>query len=423
MKIAIISLGDEVLQGETLDTNATYIAQQLKNNGFNPSIHLTLPDAEQPVIEQFNLLLLTYDLILVTGGLGPTKDDVTKKIVSQLFNMELVYIPKIAEYLTEKYQNLPIEITSQAVLPKNAKYFLNNFGTASGFVIKKEDCYTVFMPGVPPEMQPMLTSQILPYLKTIPKFSNLTATFSYKIILFNIFETKINKLLIDLQTRYTNFAFGLYPDLGILKVVLYAKNATVNDQAEQEIKIVAKQLEQKFSANFLPTNNSNLAGVIANYLTKNNLTLVLAESMTGGVLAARFTSQAGASKFLLGSIVSYSEQAKLAYLDIRPDNLVKYSAVSPEVSFDMAVNIKHKLKADFAISVTGYAGPDGGTEISPLGTAYVSIIDQHNKHYCYNFCSRNKTRTAVINRTCNLILAEFLKLTHEIISKTILCSK
>src|SRR5438876_866365 len=134
MKIAIISLGDELLHGATINTNAAFIASNLQASGLNPSVHLTLPDAEAPIVEYFDLLISRYDLILVTGGLGPTKDDITKNIISKIFNRELTYTPAIAEYLTKKYPNLSIGIESQASMPNGAKYFLNAFGTAPGFM-------------------------------------------------------------------------------------------------------------------------------------------------------------------------------------------------------------------------------------------------------------------------------------------------
>jgi nicotinamide-nucleotide amidase len=282
MKIAIISLGDELLLGATINTNAAFIASNLQINGLNPSLHLTLPDAEIPITEYFNLLISQYDLILVTGGLGPTKDDITKNIISKIFNRELTYIPAIAEYLTKKYPNLSIGLESQASIPKGAKYFLNSFGTAPGFMLENNGSYAAFMPGVPTEMQPMLTTQILPYLLSLKKFKTLSPVFNRTIVLFKIFETKINDFLVDLQNIYPNFSFGLYPDLGILKVVLYANSANVNIQAEQEITIVASKIQLEFAGYFLNTNNSNLAAVIAEYLTKHKLTLALAESITGG---------------------------------------------------------------------------------------------------------------------------------------------
>ena len=359
----ILTIGNEILQGYTVDLNSNHISKELTIRDINVTIQLTVPDVISKIKEKIDKFIIKdYDYIFITGGLGPTHDDVTKKALLELFGCKLFFLEDRDLKLEKKFnKQIP---KSQSKILEISKPIENNIGTALGMHIDFKKSKIIILPGVPSEMKQMLNSYFV--------LDNLLPNKEKNILTFNtfgIYETKLSDKMQNIINNYKNKVyFSFLPSYeGVRVRIKILENSNVNiDSLKNEIMTL-------LSKYIYSCDNVIIEEVILNLLIKNKLTLSLAESCTGGLISKSITDISGSSNYFIGSLVAYSNDIKSNFLDIPNSTIEKYGAVSSEVSKLMAINISKNFKSDIALSCTGISGPNGGTDKKPVGTVYISI--------------------------------------------------
>lgn len=359
----ILTIGDEILHGHTVDLNSNHISKELTIRDINVTIQLSVPDVRSKIKEKIHKFIIKdYDYIFVTGGLGPTHDDVTKKALLDLFDCKLSFLEDRHNKL-EKKNNKKIP-KSQSEILEISKSIENNIGTALGMYINFKKSKIIILPGVPSEMKRMLNSYF-DLNKLLPKKEKKTLTFNT----FGIYETKLSDKMENIIKNYKDEVyFSFLPSYdGVRLRIKILENSNVN------IDFLKKEIMTFLSKYAYSCDDVTIQEVILDLLIKNNLTLSLAESCTGGLISKSITDISGASNCFIGSLVAYSNDIKSNFLDIPNSIIEKYGAVSSEISELMAINISKNFKSDIALSCTGISGPNGGTHEKPVGTVYISI--------------------------------------------------
>ena len=378
--VEILSIGTELLLGNIVNTNARWISEELSKLGLNHFRQSTVGDNCDRIIRIIQEISKRSCLLITTGGLGPTPDDLTNEAIAQSFNAALFERPYLWSELKQKLSNSKLQDNSsslrkQCFFPKNAQIINNPRGTAPGMIWEPIKGFTILtFPGVPSEMKAMWEETALGFIKN--KFSDSSSFFSNTLKFSGIGESSIAEKINDLLTL-KNPTVAPYANLGEVKLRITAR-AKNEVEAKEIIKPVKEKLKKEFSKFIFGENHDTLPSVLINELAKRNETLVFAESCTGGLLSSSITSVSGSSQVFQGSIVSYSNELKNSLLNISEDKLKKYGAVSEEVCEAMAVNVKEKLGADWAIAISGIAGPKGGSKEKPVGLVYISISGPNN---------------------------------------------
>ena len=367
---SIITIGDEILVGQTIDTNSAWIAGQLRLIGIKVAEIISISDDAATIKEAIDRELTKSKIIFITGGLGPTQDDITKKTLVDYFNDTLVMNPRILEKVEAMFKsiNRPIlEVNrQQAMLPSKATIIENDLGTASGMWFTKGDQSILSFPGVPFEMKGLVLKAI-PLLQEkypVPAFYHKTIHFQ------GIGESQLAHEIETIETRCrTNgISVAYLPSPGIVKLRL---TGTLNQQAE--IEATLNELNTRFPEQAFGFEKDTLESVIGGILKKRNQTLGTVESCTGGAIAAQIVSIPGSSAYYKGSIVAYSYELKEDLVGVNPKTLLEFGAVSQQVIEQMASNGLKNLKTDYCIATSGIAGPDGGTDLKPVGTVWIAV--------------------------------------------------
>jgi len=372
--VEIITIGDEILIGQIVDTNSAWMGQELNKEGFRIFQITTVPDDEKQILEAVDLAFNRADIVLITGGLGPTKDDITKQTLCKYFQSKLVFNQGVIDTINELFVNRPNvlnELTyGQANVPEGATIIQNKRGTAPVTWFDKGEKVLVSMPGVPYEMKWIMSNEIMPRLKE--RFH--TPSLLHKTVLvYGIPESSLAIKLTDWENELPTFIKLAYlPSPGLVKLrmtgFLPDRNELVNAIGEQLVK-----LRLVLESAILAEEDIPVEVLIGNLLKEKHLMLATAESCTGGNIAHMITSVAGSSSYFKGGVIAYSNEVKQNLLDVSPSTLEEFGAVSQEVVEEMAKGVLVKFKADIAVSISGIAGPDGGTEEKPVGTVWISV--------------------------------------------------
>ncbi|HKL74475.1 MAG TPA: competence/damage-inducible protein A [Halanaerobiales bacterium] len=372
MKAEIISIGTEILLGDIVDTNSKYIAEHLKDLGYDIHYMTAVGDNQKRVINVLKRAIERSDLVITTGGLGPTEDDLTRQAIAKATDKNLYQdenlLNSIKEYFDQKNYNMTKNNYSQAFLPEGAKVIKNNWGTAPGILLKESDYMIISLPGVPSEMKKMFSNYIL---KELQKYSEKTIL-SKTLHFFGIGESTLETKLKNILENQNNPTLALLAGEGEVKLRITAKGENKN-KLKDMISKKEKLIRKKVGKYIYGVNNTDLAKEIYNILLKRKLTISLAESCTGGLISHRLTQIPGSSKVFKGSYVVYSNEAKINLLDIDREIIKKQGAVSKKTALMMAKNIKDKFGTNIGIGVTGIAGPGGGTADKPVGLVYIGI--------------------------------------------------
>lgn len=369
----IISIGDELLIGQVVNTNAPFIAEQLNLIGINVSRIITIADKSEDILQSLSESLLRSNIILLTGGLGPTKDDITKQTLCDFFNTKLIFNQISYENIQRFFQKRGIEVTEinrkQAEIPENCTPIQNILGTAPCMWFEQDGKILISLPGVPFEMKNLMNQEIIPRLKELSNGVIIHKT----ILTSGIGESFLSEKISDWEDNlpsYINLAY--LPQPGIIRLRLTAKG---NDEKflEQEIKNQISNLLPNIKDWFFGYDNDTIEKVIGEILIDKNLTISTAESCTGGYLAHLITSVSGSSSYYKGSVIAYSNKAKENILNVSSDDIAKYGAVSEIVVKQMAEGAKIKFNTDIAIATSGVAGPNGGTPEKPVGTIWIAL--------------------------------------------------
>jgi len=378
--VEILSIGTELLLGNIVNTNAQWISDQLSQLGLNHFRQSTVGDNCDRIIKVIQEISKRSNLLITTGGLGPTPDDLTNEAIAKSFNVTLFERPHLWDEIKQKLPNSKLEddsssLRKQCLFPKNAQIINNPRGTAPGMIWEPIKGFTILtFPGVPSEMKTMWEETACDFIKT--KFSDNYSFYSNTLKFAGIGESSVAEKIDDLL-NLKNPTVAPYANLGEVKLRITAR--AKNDlEAKNIIKPIKEKLKKDFSKFIFGEDNDTLPSVLIKELIKRNQTIVFAESCTGGLLSSSLTSISGSSQVFKGSIVSYSNELKNSLLNISEEKLTKYGAVSEEVCESMAINVREKLGADWAIAISGIAGPNGGSQDKPVGLVYISISGPNN---------------------------------------------
>lgn len=374
MNCIIVSIGDELLIGQTINTNAGWMGNELNKQGVEVTQVLTISDDFEAIKNALAYGEANADVVLITGGLGPTKDDITKKTFADYFNVPLVQdkaaLKNVISFF-EKYgrEILPVN-ELQALVPEGCEMLLNKKGTAPGMWMEQNNTIFVSMPGVPYEMKYLMEAEVIP--RIVERFE-LPFIVHETIMTQGLGESFIADRIEDIEDSLPDFIKLAYlPSPGIVKLRLSGRGS---DEAliKARIKEVFEQIAERIEGHVFSMEEADLHELLANTLIEKQYSLCTAESCTGGTIASVMTSLPGASQYFTGATVAYANAVKVNELNVAPSDLEKYGAVSEAVVKQMALGAKTKYNTDFAIATSGIAGPDGGTEEKPVGTVWIAI--------------------------------------------------
>jgi len=401
MMIEIISIGNELLQGTTLNTNSVEMSRILFDKGYRVERHTVVADQETAIVQTVQEALARSDVVLCTGGLGPTSDDMTRAAAARCFQSELQLNQGLLEELQMRYGKNVATLQNQATLPADAAVIPNPFGTASGFYFTHQQKLIFFMPGVPSEMRRLFSAHVLPVIEE--KFPAPDKNYREWLHFLPLFESDIDTALRILEKENSGIQCGVYPNLGKLSIFLSSPD-------KKTVEAVKNALLASFGDRAFYSKSGSIVEAVQALLVKRGETLATAESCTGGAIAAAITAKAGASAYYLGGFVSYSNILKEAMLGVSHETLEKKGAVSRETAEEMLNGLFSSTACDWAIAVTGIAGPSGGSDEKPRGTVWAAVGRRGEKAFIWQMRGHG-SREMVISYTVNLTLA---KLYHKI---------
>lgn len=374
MKVDIISIGDELLIGQVVNTNASWMAELLNDASYQIREIKTIADEEFAIKNALELAEQHADLVLVTGGLGPTKDDRTKDVICNYFDTELELHEETLNHVRNVFEKRGFELTElnrlQAMVPKVCTPIHNAMGTAPGMHFEKEKTHFVFMPGVPAEMKYIMKEFVIP---TFSKDSSNETVVQKTILTHGMGESFLSERIAKWEDDLpAHISLAYLPSPGRVRLRLRASGESRSD-LHRELGEINYQLHLLIPELIYGYDEETMEGVVGEMLKELNLTIATAESCTGGLLGNKLTSIAGSSAYFTGGIIAYSNQVKAEQLGVDANVIEKQGAVSEEVVRQMAEGVRKKLGTDYALSTSGIAGPDGGTEEKPVGTVWVGL--------------------------------------------------
>ncbi len=373
MKAELISIGDELLIGQTVNTNAAWLGKELSFRGVQVCNGVTISDKKEVILDALDVAVKRADLVIITGGLGPTKDDITKHTLCEYFEKELEINKEVLDRVEAffKQRNRPmLEVNvQQAALPIGTEVLHNYHGTASGMWFEKSGVIVISLPGVPYEMKGIMMDEVFPRLQD--QFG-LSSIYHKTIHFQGIGESFLADQIQDWESSVRDEGLGLayLPSPGIVKLRLTSLKGEVDAEKMDEY---FDTLKKQFPINYFGEGEITINEVVADLLINNNKTVGTVESCTGGNLAASFVSLAGSSSYYKGSFLTYSNELKELLVGVSGKNLATKGAVSEEVVIEMAEKGRLKLGVDFCIATSGIAGPDGGTEEKSVGTVWIAL--------------------------------------------------
>lgn len=399
-KVSIISIGDELLIGQTINTNAAYIGEKLTSIGYEVIRNFTVGDNKEDIIQTLSDAELISDFIFITGGLGPTHDDITRTCIIEYFKTDLVFDEQTFERIKKLFERRKIQMPEinreQAMVPRIARVIPNDYGTAPGYDITKDGKRFFVMPGVPYEMRGMMENTILPDLKKYIQSKNIF--YNQKILYTTgIPESALYSRLEDLKPLFNEVKVAFLPSQFGVKIRLSMRSN--NEQLNLEkIKSLEEKIRERVGEFIYTDEDLSLEEVIGKILTEKKLKIAVAESCTGGLICNRITNIPGSSNYFERGVVSYSNEAKIQILGVNPETIKNFGAVSEQTAIEMARGVRKISNADIGISTTGIMGPTGATETKPVGLVYIGYSDGEKEFAKqFNFADnrvRNKERTS-----------------------------
>ena len=383
MRVELVSVGTELLLGDIVNTNTAYLSKELAALGIGVFRQTTVGDNRERLLKTLESAFLENDTVIITGGLGPTDDDITKECAAEYFGREFYFHEyswvKILERLTRSGRNIITENNKkQAMIPEGAIVLENYCGTAPGIIIEENNKRIVLLPGPPREMRDMFEKSVKPYLE---KFSSKQFISKY-VRFYGIGESLLETKIKDIMDNQTNPTLALYAKTGEVLLRITASG----DNKEECKDLIRKQLDEieKRVGEYIylvgdediSSTQTEMNTVVANLLIENKFTISIAESLTGGKISSMLVEKSGISEALLEGVVCYSNKSKINTLGVREETLEKFGAVSEEVAKEMVLGVAKRLGADFAVATTGIAGPNSDENGKPVGLAYIGIYAQ-----------------------------------------------
>ena len=407
MRAEIITIGDELLIGQVVDTNSAWMAQQLNEQGIELYQITSVHDDRNHIIAALNEAFSRADIVLTTGGLGPTKDDITKHVLCDYFGTHLIEDSRVRAHIHDLYKDRPDVLNrltaTQWLVPETAEILPNRVGSAPLMIFHKEDKLLACMPGVPYEMQIAMEEQILPYI------GRTTATILHKTLqVTGIAESSLAILLEDFENMMPNTLHLAYlPKDGIIRLRL----SSYGELTEKEIEHYFEELKQLVRDYLIAETDEPIEVIVGNLLKARHQTIATAESCTGGKLASLLNKHAGSSAFYFGSIISYDNSVKEHLLNVPSEMIKTHGVVNEEVVCEMANNVRKQISADFAIATSGIAGPSGGSKEKPVGTVWIAwATPKGTTAECFHL---GKLREQITDRACAKALVGLLKILNK----------
>ncbi len=412
MKVEIISIGDELLIGQTVNTNATWLGTEFSLRGGSVNHTTVIRDVKEDILEAVDQAFSRVDVIVMTGGLGPTKDDITKHTLCEYFDTELVLnediLARVRGFFEARGREMLDVNVKQAEMPKLAKVLRNDMGTASGMWFESNDKVLISLPGVPYEMKHLMTERAFPMLE---EQFEMEAMYHQTIQTQGIGESYLAERIEDIETDVRNNGFGLayLPSASQVRLRISSERSKLN---EEKIESYLSQIEKRLPQYVYGREHDRLSAIIGNWLIKNKKTIGTVESCTGGAIASEIVSVSGSSEYFMGSMVTYSYGLKSKLVGVNMTDIEEQGAVSETVVLQMAEGGRSALDVDYCIAASGIAGPNGGTEDKPVGTVWIGIAGP-NGAFAKKFLfgdqrDRNIERTVLT--ALNLLRCEVLKI-------------
>ena len=398
MNASIVTIGDEILIGQIVDTNSASIARHLNGIGITIAEKLSIGDGAEVITSTLERLISSSEVIILTGGLGPTKDDITKHTLAAYFNSQLVYNETEAEHIRSLLARRGIEFTElnrgQAMVPECCTVLHNGYGTAPGMWFEcPNGTIVISLPGVPFEMEHLMEDEVLPRLKE--RF-DLQSIVHRTLITRGIAESILAERIAvweDALPDYLHLAYLPAPNVVRLRLSAYDVD---RESAEATIDRYFEELHSILGDNIVGFEGATVEQHIHRILTERGQKLAVAESCTGGAIASKFTAMAGASAYFMAGVVSYSNEAKRDILGVRMEDIECFGAVSEVVALEMAEGVRRVSGADYAIATTGIAGPGGGSKQKPVGTVWMAVATPHGSYAVMRNCGLD--RSQIISR-------------------------
>lgn len=406
MKAEIISIGSEILRGQIIDTNANFIAKKLVESGIDLEHISAVSDKPESLLSTLKLALQRSGLIITTGGLGPTEDDITYHTIARALNLKLIKYPEAEENLKRILKKISKEISpsnlKQVYLPEGAKIIINQYGTAPAMILEKDNKIICSFPGVPYEMKNLIEENLIPYLKE--KFPPSMIKKSKILKITGLGESSVNELIRDYINKQTNFSFGIYANPEDIQIQITTQ-ALTEKETEKLLQSSANRLTKILGNYVYGTDKQSLEEVVGNLLKTKKLKVAVAESCTGGMLGEMITRIPGSSEYFQGGVISYNVRIKEDLLKVSSKVIRKYGEVSRQVAKLMAEGVRINCHSDIGISITGIAGPGGATEKKKVGLAYMALANGKKtitqKHQLFG--SRQLIRLRSARRALNML--------------------
>lgn len=412
MVVEMVSVGTELLLGNIVNTNTQFLAEKCALLGLSMYHQVVVGDNHDRLAEVIRTALDRSDIVILTGGLGPTEDDLTKEVCAEVMGFPLVEDSHTRERIVEYFRNsiykeIPANNWKQTIVPEGAVVLDNDNGTAPGLILEKEGKTAILLPGPPAELYPLFMKKVYPYLQKLQP----DVIRSQMIKICGMGESQVEDKILDLIDRQTNPTIATYAKTGEvhLRVTAKAKN---EDEAKKLLKPVVKELKNRFGDYIYSTKeDETLEMAVVKLLDKYELTVTTAESCTGGLLAGRIVNVPGASDVFREGFITYSNKAKRKILDVGKGTLKKYGAVSEQTAKEMATGGVFATDADACVAVTGIAGPDGGTDEKPVGLVYIATYMKDRvsvEHYQFKG-DRAKVREQSVVKALDLLRRSILE--------------
>ncbi|MDP1834343.1 MAG: nicotinamide-nucleotide amidohydrolase family protein [Chlamydiales bacterium] len=399
LKIEIVTIGNELLDGLVVNTNAAYLCEELSKLGLSVRAYQAIPDERASLRQRLERALRENSLVICTGGLGPTCDDNTKHVVAEIFNSGFRFDDGIAASLRERYGDDLASLQHQATVPAKATVLPNEVGTAPALLFEATTVTLILLPGVPFEMRSIWELSVKPYLMS--RLSDVVRKITHNILLTSVREDEIDPLLRRIEKDYPELDVGIYTKPGMNTVVLSGHEDTPD--IHKILQSASALIFEQFSDRAISANTGKIEEAVQQLFISRGLTLSTAESCTGGAIAAKLTSQPGSSQYYQGSIIAYSNYLKMRLLAVQQDTLEEEGAVSEETAIEMARGALVATGTEYSLAITGIAGPDGGTEQKPVGTVWIAVANRSGFVLTWKL-SLKGIRSKIIDATVNAAL-------------------
>lgn len=404
MNAILISIGNELTLGQTVDTNSAWLSQQLAAFGIHVRMHATVADEIEPIRRRLDQSAREADLVLVSGGLGPTEDDLTRHALAEALGVSLEFhspsLEAIKAFFERRKRSMPDANRIQAMFPAGTTPIENTCGTAPGIRARLHNADVFMMPGVPREMKVMFEQDVLPYLRSRSCGATLLAA---TLNTYGAGESDIGERIRDLMPRDRNPTVGTTAQQTIIGVRIHAFG-TSREQAQQLLDADIAEVRRRLGPLIYGENEETLAHAVARMLVAARKTVATAESCTGGLVAKNLTDIPGSSAYYLNGFVTYANAAKEKFLEVPQALLVQHGAVSGPVAEAMAINARRISGSDYALSVTGIAGPDGGTPQKPVGLVFFGLAHPNGCDVYERRLGSEQTREEIRDRACKFAL-------------------